>query len=191
MLTMPRRWRPQDYGPTDYMDVKEGLCKFHFKSFTCEGKLRSITPSGERTSLDADLYYNTVLHYITMLAAGGRCVLIWSCKIDARLGWKDLQAWENGDHLAWERAGVITSLQTWRHLQGFGGWGRVSVGPLNAALVWWNASSMALDPVPLHENCLPVDTRFGGTLGTMTQAHYLRPGVATPSLHGTTRVMTF
>lgn len=73
---------------------------------------------------------------------------------------------------------------------GAGGWDRVSVGPLTAALVWWNGSSMALD-IPLHENCLPVDAGFVGTLGTMTQAYYLRPGVVTPSLHGTTRVMTF
>lgn len=43
MLTRPwvsPRCRPQDYGPTDYVDFKEGLCKFYFKGFTCEGKLR-------------------------------------------------------------------------------------------------------------------------------------------------------
>lgn len=79
-----------------------------------------------------------------------------------------------GDQLAWERAGVITTLQTWRHFQGMVTGAGTSVGPQTAAVVWWNGSIMALD-TPLHKNCLPVDAGFGGTLGTMTYPHCLRP----------------
>lgn len=94
-----------------------------------------ITP-GERASLDPDLYYNSMLHYNTVLAAADGCSLSWGCKVDARLGWKGVQAWEKGDQLAWERAGVMTSLQTWRHLQGIVGRAGTRGGPLTAALVW-------------------------------------------------------
>lgn len=48
---------------------------------------------------------------------------------------------------------------------------------------------MALD-TPLHDNGLPVDAGFGGTLGTMTRPIASDRGVVTPSLPGTTRVIT-
>lgn len=109
-----------------------------------------------------------MLHYITMLAAGGGCSLIWE------LGWKGVEAWEKGHQLAWEKAGAMTSLQTWRHLQGMVAGAGTSVGPLTGTLVWWNGSSTALD-TPLHENPLSGDAGFGGTSQMMTHPHCLRP----------------